>query len=96
MRVAKTMTAQRWNLLGSLLLAWNLATTNAFVLSTKAPVVSSQISMTATTDVTELGCTTESRENYDIVKVDLSDGRDYPIYIGTGYSDDEGKRCLRI
>lgn len=38
----------------------------------------------------EAGCTTESKENYDIVKVDLSDGRDYPIYIGTGYEDKEG------
>lgn len=27
--------------------------------------------------------------NVDIVTVDLSDGRDYPIYIGTGYSDDQ-------
>jgi hypothetical protein len=37
-----------------------------------------------------LGSTTEHRDNYDIVKVDLDDGRDYPIYIGTGYSDAEG------
>ena len=28
--------------------------------------------------------------DYDIVKVDLSDGRDYPIYIGAGFSDEEG------
>jgi len=41
----------------------------------------------------EQGCTTESRKNYDIVNVDLSDDRDYPIYIGTGYEDKEGKRC---
>jgi 3-dehydroquinate synthase len=27
--------------------------------------------------------------DYDVVKVDFSDGRDYPIYIGTGYSDEE-------
>eukprot|EP00980_Cylindrotheca_fusiformis_P006338 scaffold1356_cov123-Cylindrotheca_fusiformis.AAC.19 len=27
--------------------------------------------------------------NYDVVNVDLSDGRDYPIYIGTGYTDEE-------
>ena len=30
-------------------------------------------------------------DNYDIVKVDLDQGRDYPIYIGQGYSDQEGK-----
>jgi hypothetical protein len=27
---------------------------------------------------------------YDTVRVDLADGRDYPIYIGTGYSDEQG------
>jgi hypothetical protein len=42
----------------------------------------------------DLGSTTESRENYDIVKVDLDDGRDYPIYIGTGYSEDEGELLM--
>jgi hypothetical protein len=29
-------------------------------------------------------------DHYDIVKVDLDNGRDYPIYIGTGYSSQEG------
>jgi len=33
--------------------------------------------------------------DYDIVKVDLSDGRDYPIYIGAGYSDEEASTLLR-
>lgn len=42
---------------------------------------------TATAD---LGSTTLQTEKYDIVKVDLDDGRDYPIYIGSGYSDEEG------
>lgn len=36
------------------------------------------------------GSTLESKEQYDIVKVDLDRDRDYPIYIGTGYSDEEG------
>lgn len=30
----------------------------------------------------------------DIVKVDLTDGRDYPIYIGTGYSDEQATEML--
>ena len=30
----------------------------------------------------------ESR-NYDVVSVDLNDGRDYPIYIGTSYTDEQ-------
>lgn len=29
--------------------------------------------------------------DYDVVTVDLTDGRDYPIYIGAGFSDEEGK-----
>ena len=37
----------------------------------------------------DLGSSTVAKENYDVVKVDLDDGRDYPIYIGTGYSDEE-------
>jgi hypothetical protein len=37
-----------------------------------------------------LGSKTICKENYDIVNVDLDDGRDYPIYIGTGYDDEEG------
>ena len=32
--------------------------------------------------------------NYDVVKVDLADGRDYPIYIGTSYTDQELSRML--
>lgn len=28
-------------------------------------------------------------DSYDVVKVDLNDGRDYPIYIGTSYTDEQ-------
>jgi hypothetical protein len=38
-----------------------------------------------------LGSKTIHKENYDIVNVDLDDGRDYPIYIGTGFDDEEGR-----
>lgn len=38
----------------------------------------------------ELGSTVVSMDSCDIVKVDLDDGRDYPIYIGTKFSDEEG------
>jgi len=33
--------------------------------------------------------------NYDIVKVDLTGGRDYPIYIGAGFSDEEASKILK-
>lgn len=33
--------------------------------------------------------------DYDVVKVDLSDGRDYPIYIGDGFDDEEAGKLLR-
>ncbi|KAL7487368.1 hypothetical protein ACHAW6_012963, partial [Cyclotella cf. meneghiniana] len=32
---------------------------------------------------------------HDIVRVDLADGRDYPIYIGSDFSDDETSEMLR-
>lgn len=32
---------------------------------------------------------------YDVVKVDLTDGRDYPIYIGSDFSDEEASSLLR-
>jgi len=32
---------------------------------------------------------------YDTVKVDLSDGRDYPIYIGDDFSDVEAGKMIR-
>lgn len=43
----------------------------------------------------EDGSTTVSTDKYDIVKVDLEDGRDYPIYIGTGYEDEEAAKLLQ-
>ena len=44
----------------------------------------------------ELGSSTMHRENYDIVNVDLEDGRDYPIYIGTSYYDQEGMQKYSV
>ena len=46
--------------------------------------------LSTTSDKDLLGSTTVSMDHYDVVKVDLADGRDYPIYIGTDYSADEG------
>jgi hypothetical protein len=37
-----------------------------------------------------IGCTTRQYENYDVVTVDLDNDRDYPIYIGTNFSNEEG------
>jgi hypothetical protein len=31
-----------------------------------------------------------TKTDYDVVKVDLSDGRDYPIYIGAGFTHEQG------
>ncbi|KAI2505516.1 3-dehydroquinate synthase [Fragilaria crotonensis] len=38
---------------------------------------------------------TSAATDYDTVKVDLSDGRDYPIYIGAGFSDEEASKLLQ-
>jgi 3-dehydroquinate synthase len=37
---------------------------------------------------------TTSSNNYDVVTVDLADGRDYPIYIGTSYTDEQATTLL--
>jgi 3-dehydroquinate synthase len=38
---------------------------------------------------------TVTASEYDVVKVDLSDGRDYPIYIGDSFSEEEAGKLLR-
>jgi 3-dehydroquinate synthase len=38
--------------------------------------------------------TTTSLNNYDVVTVDLADGRDYPIYIGTSYTHEQATTLL--
>ena len=64
-----------------------LALSEGWVASSRGRVPTSRWS---TTEADQLGSTTVSKDHYDVVTVDLSDGRDYPIYIGTGYSDEEG------
>jgi hypothetical protein len=44
---------------------------------------------TSRSSSTHLSVSTSTGQNYDIVKVDLEDGRDYPIYIGTSYTDEQ-------
>jgi 3-dehydroquinate synthase len=38
---------------------------------------------------------TQTDSTYDVVTVDLSDGRDYPIFIGDGFDDEEAGKLLR-
>lgn len=38
---------------------------------------------------------TSAPTEYDIVNVDLTDGRDYPIYIGSDFTDDEASSLLQ-
>lgn len=48
--------------------------------------------------MTELGMSaveTQADSAYDTVRVDLSNGRDYPIYIGDGFDDKEAGELLR-
>jgi len=52
-------------------------------------------SVLATVQDELIGSETIHKESYDIVKVDLDDGRDYPIYIGTGFDEKEGT-CRRL
>jgi 3-dehydroquinate synthase len=41
------------------------------------------------------GALSASNNEYDVVKVDLDDGRDYPIYIGAGFGEDEAATLLK-
>lgn len=55
----------------------------------------SQLQMTATNEASaDQQQAVNERENYDVVKVDLTDGRDYPIYIGTSYTDEQISEML--
>lgn len=40
---------------------------------------------------TTLGMAESSSDSYDVVKVDLDDERDYPIYIGAEFDEAEGE-----
>ena len=71
----------------SLILTSTMALTSNTPPNSRHPV---QLSSSTASAANSMGFTTVQKENYDIVKVDLDDGRDYPIYIGTGYSDAEG------
>ena len=56
--------------------------------------MNNQLSMNPrSTAATTLASSTATE--YDIVKVDLTDGRDYPIYIGSNIPDDEASTLLR-
>ena len=65
-------------------------TSNLIVQSSSSSRSASTTTATVEEEQALLGSTTVHKENYDIVTVDLADGRDYPIYIGTSYSDQEG------
>ena len=50
---------------------------------------------TAETETPDTDTDTAIDIGYDVVKVDLSDNRDYPIYIGDGFDDEEAGKMLR-
>lgn len=64
--------------------------TNAFSPSKTGRINTPLFADTVETSAAAIGSTTVSTDHYDIVTVDLDNDRDYPIYIGTGYSDQEG------
>jgi len=74
------------------------ATSSTNSISTcNAPFAKSSVTETYSL-TTELGMSaveTQADSAYDTVRVDLSDGRDYPIYIGDGFDDKEAGELLR-
>jgi len=79
---------QRW--LCSLLLLVSARSTLAFSFS---PTAARQLGVPKTS-IMSLSSTSAATD-YEIVKVDLSEGRDYPIYIGAGFSDEEASKLLQ-
>jgi len=58
-------------------------------------VSASRLQMTATNEASaDQQQVVNDSCNYDIVTVDFDDGRDYPIYIGTSYSDEQISEML--
>lgn len=54
----------------------------------------SDLRMTATNEASADQQQSVDDTNYDVVKVDLADGRDYPIYIGTSFTDEQISEML--
>ncbi|KAG7351463.1 3-dehydroquinate synthase [Nitzschia inconspicua] len=73
-------------------------TTSSSSSSSSSRIVSSlAVSTSSSSSTSTSGTSTNSsnnNNNYDIVQVELSDGRDYPIYIGTSYSDEQASSML--
>eukprot|EP00934_Nitzschia_sp_Nitz4_P004926 Nitzschia sp. Nitz4//scaffold228_size32365//19896//21140//NITZ4_007907-RA/size32365-processed-gene-0.37-mRNA-1//-1//CDS//3329542822//4916//frame0 len=67
-----------------------------FVSATDAflPVVGPALGKALSTPSQSALAMSGTMDNVDVVKVDLADGRDYPIYIGTGYSDQQVEEML--
>lgn len=76
--------------------SWLIATTALLPLVTNSFTPSFHLTKAVSSTpsfITALSSSTATE--YDIVKVDLSDGRDYPIYIGSGFTDEEAGTMLR-
>mmetsp|Transcript_19141 Transcript_19141/g.29011 ORF Transcript_19141/g.29011 Transcript_19141/m.29011 type:complete len:427 (-) Transcript_19141:170-1450(-) len=78
-----------WLIATSILLS--AATTTAF---TSRNVSSRRIATIPTLLLSSTADTPVSTQ-YDVVKVDLTDGRDYPIYIGSDFTDDEAAALIK-
>lgn len=57
--------------------------------------ISNQRQLSSVATISPLVTASSSTTEYDIVKVELTDDRDYPIYIGSAFSDDESSSLLQ-
>jgi 3-dehydroquinate synthase len=74
-----------------------LLTTTSTTISTSALLMSRSNHPTRTawsSSIWSMSSVDTENSCYGVVKVDLSDGRDYPIYIGTSYSDEQSSFML--
>ena len=68
---------------------------NSFTISPLATNISSRQEQQSKSQLQVSSTPTNTATEYDIVKVDLTDGRDYPIYIGSDFSNDEASQLLQ-
>ena len=90
----------KWTIAVSILVS--ISSTSAFVSSTSSQKRSVSLSPTlgvgpafikdtVVSTRSEMTSSVSADVEYDVVKVDLADGRDYPIYIGANFDEEEGK-----
>ena len=61
------------------------------IISSRSRLVDDMQKFSSSTPIRNMATVETTDIEHDVVTVDLSDGRDYPIYIGAEFDDKQGK-----